>query len=139
MGELAQISEMVESHIPLFAIDTLDTEQVTRAFRDYGRATGTPVFMWRPAMGLHESGSDERISGTREPADVLKYILGRKEYAIYLLCQFPAWTPHTDIELQLRSLAECQGKAAYAVFLVGSSGSITPGLRPHCYHLRYNS
>jgi len=139
LSDLEQINELVESHIPLFAIDTTDTDVVTRSFRDYGKATGTSIFMWKPAIGLCGIESDACIPDTKEPACVLEYILTSKKFGIYLLCQFPAWLPHTDIEIQLRSLGDCQGNSAHTVFLVGKSGTITPGLRQHCYHLRFTN
>ncbi len=104
MNDLHDLGILLKSQIPLLLVESREEKRVLQLLTQLAITTAQPLFAWSITEGLHRADIDMgRMTGTVEPAEVLRHIRSTPKAGIYVLLDFH---PYLAEPLHVRLLKE---------------------------------
>lgn len=119
MDAAVNLTQLLEGQAGFTALRGTETEQLLGQFKRLSLTTGRAVYHWTPANGLYRLGSEHiLIPRTRQPADVLTYILSSRHFGVYLLQGLGDSLAKQSLQRLVRRVAEKTDGVQRLVLLV---------------------
>ncbi|HFQ13698.1 MAG TPA: AAA family ATPase [Gammaproteobacteria bacterium] len=133
MNDRHDLELVLQSRIPLVALETREERRAMELLRELAVRNGLPLFRWTLTEGLvsvvHGLGLQEE---TREPAAMLQQIKQQQREGIYVLVDFHPWLGEPLHVRLLKDIAIAYEQHGQTLVLLSHDLDIPPELAHYC-------
>ncbi|KAB7623674.1 hypothetical protein [Alkalilimnicola sp. S0819] len=129
MEDALKLTQLLDSELSVAAVQGADIQTLMVAFKRLSLTTGQAVYNWTPSNGLYRLGAEHiLIPRTRQPVDVLSYVLSSRHYGMYLLHEMAEHLRKAPVQSLLKRIVQKQDGVRRLVLLLDEHTEIPAGL-----------
>lgn len=139
MPDTRDLQVLIESRMPIIAIEFHDEPQVLNVMQRLSKSVGKPLYHWTCVQGLMRLGFGFDMEGeaaTEEPGEALKQIADLKQPSLLLLCDFHPYLKDPRIVRQIKEIALRHEHRAHTLVFLSHAFAIPPEWRGLALHFR---
>lgn len=130
MDDALKLTQLLDSELSVAAVQGAEAQTLLGAFKRLSLTTGQAVYNWTPSNGLYRLGAEHiLIPRTRQPVDVLSYVLSSRHYGVYLLHEMAEHLSKAPVQSLLKRIVAKDDGIRRLVLLLDEHVEIPAGLQ----------